>query len=228
MERSSRRSLEPRAAHWAGYAHPRDALPLGKVSELADELRRTRRPRRSASSPACSNSLRLAPWNGAGARRCACGRSSRARDEDRGPSLAGAAAGESARPGMELIAEDWIAAIVETVAIADESGDDALRVGIRTAGSLQHVASGAFDEAERVLDEALDRRRRSQHGIGDRDRMPLRLRGSFQGCGRAGAGTLRRGRRALRLSASDRGRAGRSKTESWTRGQEGFPRGGAR
>ena len=215
-----------RAAHWAGYAHPRDALRLwAKVSELADQLPE------DAETSALGVVSRLLQLDYAWRLGMEQERVGALVDEARElatktgdlRSLALLRVLESARPGMELIAEDWIAAIVEAVAIADESGDDALRVGIRTAGSYAYVASGAFDEAERVLDEALAIAG-DDHGMGS---------GIVIGCPFAfavhfkGVVERERGRfdeadelfdSALRIAAEQ----GDPETESWTRGQKAF------
>jgi tetratricopeptide (TPR) repeat protein len=62
---------------------------------------------------------------------------------------------ESARPGLVQPADDWKRAADEAIALADESGDDALRVAIRTAGSYSYMAAGDFPHCEQLVDQAL-------------------------------------------------------------------------
>src|SRR5436190_1041345 len=62
---------------------------------------------------------------------------------------------ESARPGLDVTAAEWTSAVEEAIALADQSGDDALRVAIRTAGSYSYLVSGDFGACERLIDEAL-------------------------------------------------------------------------
>jgi tetratricopeptide (TPR) repeat protein len=105
------------------------------------------------------------------------------------------------------------------MAHADESGDDALRVAIRTAGSYSHLIAGDFDRCEQLLDEALEIAG-DDHSAGN---------GIVIGCPYAwaimGKGLMRRERaeydaaeelfqKALRIAAEQ----GDPETESWTRG----------
>ncbi len=62
----------------------------------------------------------------------------------------------SVRPGMPHVAEQWLAAVAETNALADESGDLHLRVAVRSAGAYAFLCAGDFDGFERTLDEVLD------------------------------------------------------------------------
>ncbi len=102
---------------------------------------------------------------------------------------------------------------------ADESGDDALRVAIRTAGSYSYLVAGDFDRCEQLLDEALEIAG-DDHSAGN---------GIVIGCPYAwammGKGIFRRDaceydageelfEKALRIAAEQ----GDPETESWTRG----------
>ena len=114
---------------------------------------------------------------------------------------------------------EWTRATDDAVAKADESGDDALRVAIRTAGSYSYVCAGEFERCEQLLDEALEIMG-DDHSAGN---------GIVIGCPYAwaimGKGIVRRERaeydageklfeKALRIAAEQ----GDPETESWTRG----------
>jgi tetratricopeptide (TPR) repeat protein len=105
------------------------------------------------------------------------------------------------------------------MAHADESGDDALRVAIRTAGSYSYLIAGDFDRCEQLLDEALAIAG-DDHSAGN---------GIVLGCPYAwammGKGIVRREcaeydaaeqlfEKAMRIAAEQ----GDPETESWTRG----------
>jgi adenylate cyclase len=148
-----------RAAHWAGYAHPRDAMRLWeKVSELADKLPEDEE---TAALRVFSRLLRLDyAWR--------IGMNKEQVDalleeaEERATkmgdlrSLALLQMVGPARPGLEQRGEEWMAAVDESIALADQSGDRHLRMAIRTASSYAYMASGDFERSERVLDEALE------------------------------------------------------------------------
>jgi tetratricopeptide (TPR) repeat protein len=117
-------------------------------------------------------------------------------------------------------ASDWTQASDEAIALADESGDDNLRMAIRAAGSYAYLCAGDFEHCERLLDEALEIAG-DDHTVGA---------GIVIGCPYAWAlmakGFIRRDRgefdpgvelceTALRIA----GEQGDPETESWTRGQ---------
>jgi class 3 adenylate cyclase/tetratricopeptide (TPR) repeat protein len=147
-----------RAAHWTGHSQPREALRLWRnVTELADQLPE------SDESVALGVSSRMMQLDYAWRL---------GMEKDRADSLLGQAremairTGDlrslsllamlgSGRPGVAREAETWIAGVDEAVRLADESGDDALRVAIRTAGGYAYLASGRLEACERILDEAL-------------------------------------------------------------------------
>ena len=62
----------------------------------------------------------------------------------------------SVRPGLEHRAEEWLAAVRETVGLADRTGDRHLRVAIRSAGAYAFLTAGDFEGFERMLDEVLE------------------------------------------------------------------------
>jgi class 3 adenylate cyclase/tetratricopeptide (TPR) repeat protein len=211
-----------RAAHWAGYAHPQDALRLWtKVSELTSELAEDEE---TSALGVFSRLLQLDyAWRlGMEKERVDAlveeAREIATRTGDL-RSLTLLKLLESARPGLDVPAPEWIAAVYEAIALADESGDDALRVAIRTAGSYAYLAAGDFDHCEQLVDEALELAG-DDHGAGA---------GIVIGCpyawGLMAKAVIRRDRgefdageqlseSALRIASEQ----GDPETESWTRG----------
>jgi class 3 adenylate cyclase/tetratricopeptide (TPR) repeat protein len=211
-----------RAANWAGYAHPRDALRLWmKVSELADEVPES--PETIALGIA-SRLLQLDyAWRlGMEAERVdalvAEARELATRAGDlRALTLLKML--ETARPGLDQHSGAWRAAVDEAIDLADQSGDDGLRVAIRTAGSYAFLVAGDFDGCERRIDEAME--------IAGDDQTAGA--GIVIGCPYAwclmGKAVIRRdggdldaaeelSQRAIRIAAEH----GDPETESWTRG----------
>ncbi len=126
---------------------------------------------------------------------------------------------ESARPGLDVPAAEWVEAVDDAIGLADESGDHALQVAIRTAGSYAYLCAGRFDHAEELMDEALGLAE-NDHGAGA---------GIVIGCPFAWSlmakAVIRRDRgefdaseelfqSALRIASEQ----GDPETESWTRG----------
>jgi class 3 adenylate cyclase/tetratricopeptide (TPR) repeat protein len=212
-----------RAAHWAGYAHPRDAQRLwAKVSELTSGLPE------SEETVALGVSSRLLQLDYAWRLGMVSEQVDSLVEEARElatktgdlRSLTLLRLLESARPGLIQPTDQWTAAAGESIVLADESGDDALRMAIRAAGSYAYMSAAEFDHCERLLDEAL--------AIADGDHTAGA--GIVIGCPYAFAlqfkGVIRRERRqfeeaeelmdaALRIAAEQ----GDPETESWTRGQ---------
>ncbi len=62
----------------------------------------------------------------------------------------------SVRPGLEHYGPDWIAAVEETVELADRSGDRHLRAAVRGAGAYAYLCVADFEGFERILDEMLE------------------------------------------------------------------------
>jgi class 3 adenylate cyclase/tetratricopeptide (TPR) repeat protein len=213
-----------RAAHWAGYGHPQDAMRLwAKVSELTSDL-----PESDETSAlgVYSRLLQLDyAWR-------------LGMDQDRVQTLL-EEAGETAtrlgdlrsltllkilssvRPGLEQSAASWIAAAEESISLADESGDDALRVAIRAAGSYAHLASGEFDRCERLLDEALEIAG-DDHGAGNGIIIgcPYAFALQFKGLLCRERGQFERAEELLDAALRVAGEQGDAETESWTRGQK--------
>jgi class 3 adenylate cyclase/tetratricopeptide (TPR) repeat protein len=148
-----------RAAHWAGYSHPRDSMRLwGRVTELVSALPESEE---TSALGVFSRLLQLDyAWRlGMEQERVDSlvfeVRELATRTEDL-RSLTLLRLLESARPGLVQPAADWTRASEEAIALADESGDDALRVAIRAAGSYAFLASADFDRCEQLLDQALE------------------------------------------------------------------------
>ena len=211
-----------KAAHWAGYSHPRDAMRLwGRVTELTSDLPESEE---TMALGLFSRLLQLDyAWR-------------LGMEEERVNALVEEArematkAGdlrsltilqllESARPGLDQPTSEWTRASGKAIALSDESGDDALRVAIRAAASYSNLAAGEFDECERLNDEALEMTA-DDHSLGN---------GIVIGCPHAWAfmakGIIARDRGqdedahrffedALRIAADQ----GDPETESWTRG----------
>jgi class 3 adenylate cyclase/tetratricopeptide (TPR) repeat protein len=211
-----------RAAHWAGYAHPRDALRLWtKVSELASEVPEDEE---TAALGVFSRLLQLDYSWRVGMEKSRVdtlveeARTLATRTGDL-RSLTLLTLLESARPGLDVTAAEWTAAVNESIALADESKDDALRVAIRTVGSYAYMAAGNFEHCEQLVDEALELAG-DDHGAGA---------GIVIGCpyawGLMAKAVIRRERgdfgageelseAAIRIAAEQ----GDPETESWTRG----------
>jgi predicted ATPase/class 3 adenylate cyclase len=213
-----------RAAHWAGYAHPRDALRLwAKVSELVDQL-----PEDDETS-ALGVSSRLLQLDYAWRLGMEKERVDALVEEAREiatrtgdlRSLTLLRLLESARPGLEQHTSEWTAAADDAIALADESGDDALRMAIRTAASYAYMSAAEFDQCERLLDEALELAG-DDHGAGAGIIIgcPYAFAVQFKGVACRERGEFERAEElmdaALRIAAEQ----GDPETESWTRGQK--------
>jgi predicted ATPase/class 3 adenylate cyclase len=147
-----------RAAHWAGNSRPNDALRLWRtVMGLAAELDQSE----EADALAVSSRLlqldyawRLGMERDEVARLEAEAEEIATRIGDLG-SLALLRILASARPGLEQATGDWIAEVEEANRLADESGDDYLRVAIRTAGAYAYLCAADFEAFDRAADEIL-------------------------------------------------------------------------
>jgi tetratricopeptide (TPR) repeat protein len=51
---------------------------------------------------------------------------------------------------------EWTAAVEESIVLADKSGDDDLRMAIRTPGAYSYLCAGDFSRCEQLIDEALE------------------------------------------------------------------------
>jgi tetratricopeptide (TPR) repeat protein len=211
-----------RAGHWAGYGHPQDAMRLwGRVTDLASELPESEE---TSALGVFSRLLQLDyAWRlGMEKERVDSlvedAREIATRTDDL-RSLTMLRLLESARPGLVQPTADWTRATDESVALADRSGDDALRVAIRTAGSYAYLCAGDMVQCERLIDEAQEIAG-DDHSAGN---------GIVIGCpyawGMMAKAFIRRDRgdfdsgeelfeTALRIAAEQ----GDPETESWTRG----------
>ena len=148
-----------RAAHWAGHSRPRDALRLWHdVTELVAGLEEDEEV---ANLAIHSRLLQLQYAWRVGmnreeeARLAAEAEEIAARREDL-HSLALLRVATSVRPGLEHHADEWLAAVRETVELADRTGDRHLRVAIRSAGAYAFLTAGDFVGFEQTLDEVLE------------------------------------------------------------------------
>jgi adenylate cyclase len=147
-----------RAAHWAGHTRPQDALRLWqRVTVLAGELEENEETLALALS---SRMLQLEyAW-----------RLGMEREEAEALAAEATAIAErsgdvhavallklltAARPGVADRASEWVGAAEEAIALADGTGDPALRVAVRSAGAYAHMCAGDLDSVERVADEIL-------------------------------------------------------------------------
>jgi class 3 adenylate cyclase/tetratricopeptide (TPR) repeat protein len=218
-----------RAAYWAGSGQPRDAQRLWrKTMELADELGA------EAAGDGCDAEIaalavssrllqlqyawRLGMSDEEEARLAAEAEAIATRTGDL-RSLAMLRMATSVRPGLPLVASEWLAGAEDANRLADESGDLNLRVAIRAAGSYAYVSAGDFAGFERELDEVLEL------ADGDRSLGAGIVIGSPIAWATMGKAMVRRERgrldeaeelfeRALRIAEED----GDAEMVSWTRG----------
>jgi class 3 adenylate cyclase/tetratricopeptide (TPR) repeat protein len=148
-----------RAAHWAGHSRPREALRLWRdVMELVAGLEEDEEV---ANLAIHSRLLQLQYAWRVGMNREEEGRLAAEAEEiatrrEDLHSLALLRVATSVRPGLEHHAETWLAAVRETVELADRTGDPHLRVAIRSAGAYAFLTAGDFEGFERTLDEVLE------------------------------------------------------------------------
>ncbi|HET7574653.1 MAG TPA: AAA family ATPase, partial [Solirubrobacterales bacterium] len=148
-----------RAAHWAGNSRPNDALRRWTtVTRLVDELEET------AETNALAITSRLLQLDYAW--RLGMEREEMTRLEREAEELATRCGDirslallrmlRSGRPGLEQSTAEWIAGVEEANRLADESGDDYLRVAIRAAGAFAYLVAADFDRFDREADEVLE------------------------------------------------------------------------
>ena len=147
-----------RAAYWAGHSRPRDALRLWHdVMELAYGLEEDEEV---AALAIHSRLLQLQyAWRVGMSReeedRLATEAEEIATRQNDLRSLALLKVATAVRPGLEHHADAWLAAVRETVELADRTGDIHLRVAIRSAGAYAYLTAGDFDGFEAAIDEML-------------------------------------------------------------------------
>jgi class 3 adenylate cyclase/tetratricopeptide (TPR) repeat protein len=184
-----------RAAYWAGHSRPRDSLRLWRaVTELTEEMEEDDE---TAALAINSRLLQLQyAWRvGMSADEQARLAAEVERIATRRNDLHSRAllrVATSVRPGLQHRADDWLAAVEETVALADESGDPHLRVAVRAAGAYAFLCTADFDGYEAMLDEVLEL------ANGDRSVGAGVILGSPTGWALMGKGMVRRERREFR------------------------------
>ncbi|HEU4905961.1 MAG TPA: adenylate/guanylate cyclase domain-containing protein [Solirubrobacterales bacterium] len=210
-----------RAAYWAGHSRPREALGLWQtVMRLADELGAGEEPE----SMAVASRLQQLDF----AWRLGMPREQQLRLEDEAEeiaerigdtrSLALLQTLRSGRPGLEQRTAEWVEGVEKAVRLADESGDEHLRVALRAAGSYAYLCAGRLDRFEAALDEV------EELAGGDRSLGAGIVIGSPLAWASMGRGLAQRDRgeideaqrlleRAVRLAEED----GDPETASWSR-----------
>jgi class 3 adenylate cyclase/tetratricopeptide (TPR) repeat protein len=147
-----------RAAHWAGHTRPQDALRLWRqVTALVGELDET------AETAALAVSSRLLQleyaWRLGMDRAEADALAAEAIEiaERIGDthSLALLKLLTAGRPGAAEHTTEWIAAAEEAIRLADETGDVALRIAVRSASAYAYMCAGDLDALERTTDTML-------------------------------------------------------------------------
>jgi class 3 adenylate cyclase/tetratricopeptide (TPR) repeat protein len=148
-----------RGAHWAGHNRPRDALRLWhQAMELADGLEEDEE---TAAMAVHSRLLQLQyAWRIGMSReeeeRLASEAEEIATRQNDLHSLALLKVATAVRPGLPHHGPTWIAAVRETVELADRSGDRHLRAAVRGAGAYAYLCTADFEGFERILDEMLE------------------------------------------------------------------------
>jgi class 3 adenylate cyclase/tetratricopeptide (TPR) repeat protein len=149
-----------RAAHWAGHSRPRESLRLWhQVMELVAEI-----DERNEETDALAVGSRLLQlqyaWRVGMSREEEEGLAKEAEEiaARRGDlhSLALLKVATSVRPGLPHHGPTWIAAVRETIDLADRSGDRHLRAAVRGAGAYAYLCVADFEGFERILDEMLE------------------------------------------------------------------------
>jgi class 3 adenylate cyclase/tetratricopeptide (TPR) repeat protein len=213
-----------RAAYWAGHSRPRDSLRLWQaVAELVaglDEDEETVALAINSRLLQLQYAWRVGMSTEEQARLAAEVESIATRHNDL-HSRALLRVATSVRPGLRHQAETWLAAVEETVALADESGDPHLRVAVRAAGAYAYLCTADFDAYEEMLDEVLEL------ADGDRTLGAGVILGSPSAWAMMGKGMVRRERaqfdeaeelfeRALRLTTEEDD----PETASWVRSNQ--------
>jgi class 3 adenylate cyclase len=148
-----------RAAHWAGHTRPQDALRLWRqVTALVESLEEDEE---TAALAVSSRLLQLEyAWRLGMDRKEADALAAEAlaiaeRIGD-ARSLALLKLLTAGRPGAAESSAEWIAAAEEAMRLADETGDAALRIAVRSAGAYAYMCAGDLDALERTADAMLE------------------------------------------------------------------------
>lgn len=148
-----------RGAYWAGHSRPHDALRLWhQVMELVGELEEDDE---TAALAIHSRLLQLQyAWRIGMSReeqdRLAAEAEEVATRRNDLHSLALLKVATAVRPGLEHHGPTWLAAVRETVELADRAGDRHLRAAVRGAGAYAYLCNADFEGFERILDEMLE------------------------------------------------------------------------
>jgi class 3 adenylate cyclase/tetratricopeptide (TPR) repeat protein len=148
-----------RGAHWAGHSRPHDALRLWHdVMELTAGMEENEEV---AALAIHSRLLQLQyAWRVGMSReeegRLAAEAEEIAKRQNDLHSLVLLKVATAVRPGLPHHGPDWIAAVRETVALADQTGDRHLRAAVRSAGAYAFLSVADFEGFERILDEMLE------------------------------------------------------------------------
>jgi adenylate cyclase len=148
-----------RAAYWAGHSRPRESLRLWHdVMVLTDGLEEDEEVAALAIHSRLQQltyAFRVGMGREEQERLAAEAEEIATRREDL-HSLALLRVATAVRPGLDHFAESWLAAVRESVELADRAGDPHLRVAIRCAGGFAYLMTGDFDGFEAALDEVLE------------------------------------------------------------------------
>jgi class 3 adenylate cyclase/tetratricopeptide (TPR) repeat protein len=148
-----------RAAHWAGHSRPHDALRLWRdVMELTAEMEENEEV---AALAIHSRLLQLQyAWRVGMSReeeaQLAAEAEEIAERKNDVHSLVLLKVATSVRPGLDHHADAWLAAVRETVELADRAEDRHLRAAVRSAGAYAYLCAGDFAGFEAALDELLE------------------------------------------------------------------------
>lgn len=147
-----------RAAHWAGHSRPQDALGFWqRVTTLTDGLEEDEE---TVALSLLSRMLQLEyAW------RLGMDRSELAHLEEEADEIA-TRVGDvrslamlklltAVRPGAAEHTDEWVVAADEAIALADDSGEEGLRVAFRGAAAYAHMCAGDLDRLEATVDEML-------------------------------------------------------------------------
>jgi class 3 adenylate cyclase/tetratricopeptide (TPR) repeat protein len=148
-----------RAAYWAGHSRPRESLRLWHdVMVLSDGLEEDEEVAALAIHSRLQQltyAFRVGMGREEQERLAAEAEEIATRREDL-HSLALLRVATAVRPGLDHFAESWLAAVRDSVELADRAGDPHLRVAIRCAGGFAYLMTGDFDGFEAALDEVLE------------------------------------------------------------------------
>ena len=211
-----------RAAYWTGHNQPHEALRLwGKVTELADQLSDSEE---SIALRITSRALQLDfAWRlGMETERSDALLEDARELATRVGDLRSLSLLEMvgpARAGQVLDGSTWIAATERAIALADQSGDHALRVAIRVAAAYAPMCAGRLDVCERRLDQALELAGDDvTAGAGIVISCPVAWAHMAKGIIRRNQNRLDEAEELIRYALELAGEQGDVETESWSRG----------